>query len=542
MALDEEPAETGASRLSRREMIQLSIGAGAAVAVPGLIAACGGSSSSSASSSAGGKPRRGGHLTVGLNDGGATDQLSPWNTPFYSAAARAKQVYERLYTWSPDGLPLPELAVSAEPDKTATVWRVKLRSGVTFHNGKPLTADDVLYSIRYVLNPKNNAEAISRIAAIDGGASRVVSPTEVELHLKRPIGDTPGDLLADKALWIVPAGTTDFSKPMGTGPFTFKSWQPGVRALYERNPNYWQSDANGHLPWVDSLEFQTIVDDTARLNALLGGQVQEILNISLVTAKAQASNSAVVVIRTPQPTVTPIYMQIDAPMFKDIRVRHALKLILDRKEMVDNILLGFGSIGNDLFGKGLPSYNAEIEQRAHDPEQATALLKQAGVGHLNLTLPTAAAAGGMVESATAFKQQAAPAGVDVTLQKIDAGTYFTNKLYLKVPFYQTSNVDDFVGTTLDLLLPNSPYNETHWYDKQWAAQFSKAQAIVDADQRNAAYKALQEPLWDRGGYLIWGFFETLDATSPKVHGIVPNKSRGFENLGGLYFKHHWLSS
>jgi peptide/nickel transport system substrate-binding protein len=546
MALEEEPDIGRAGTLSRREMIQRSIGATTALAVPGLLAACGGSSSPSASSSAGspagGKPRRGGHLTVAVNDGGATDVLSPWNTPFYSSGARAKQVYERLYTWSPEGLPLPQLAVSAEPDKTATVWHVKLRSGVTFHNGKTLTADDVLYSIRYVLNPKSNAEAISRIAAIDPGASRVVSPTELELHLKRPIGDTPGDLLADKALWIVPAGTTDFSKPMGTGPFIFKSWQPGVRALYERNPNYWERTSAGGPPWVDSLEFQTIVDDTARLNALLGGQVQEILNISLVQARAQASNSAVAIIRTPQPNVTPIYMEIDAPNFRDIRVRHALKLALDRNEMVNNILLGFGSIGNDLFGKGLLSYNADIPQRAHDPQQAASLLKQAGVGGLNLTLPTAEAAAGMVESATAFKQQAAAVGINVTLQKIDAGTYFTNKLYLKVPFYQTSNVDDFVGTTLDLLLPNSPYNETHWFDKRWAAEFAKAQAIVDTAQRNAAYKALQVPLWDRGGYLIWGFFETLDATSPKVHGIVPNKSRGFENLGGLYFKYHWLSA
>jgi peptide/nickel transport system substrate-binding protein len=293
---------------------------------------------------------------------------------------------------------------------------------------------------------------------------------------------------------------------------------------------------------VDSVEFLTIVDDTARMNALLGGQVDEILNISLIQAKTQASNSAIVVVRTPQPNVTPLYMQIDAAMFRDIRVRHALKLALNRKEMVDNILLGFGTVGNDLFGKGIPSYNADLPQRAYDPQQAASLLKQAGAEHLSLTLPTGEAAPGMVESATAFKQQAAAVGVNVTLQKIDAGTYFTNNLYLKVPFYQTSNVDDFVGTTLDLLLPNSPYNETHWYNKQWAAEFYKAQAIVNDDQRNAAYRALQAPLWDQGGYMIWGVFETLDATLPTVHGIVPNKSRGFENLGGMYFKNHWLSA
>jgi peptide/nickel transport system substrate-binding protein len=539
MALNEEPAEGCGGGLSRREFLERSIGAGAALVVPGLLAA--GASGANPRPSAGGNPRRGGHLTVALNDGGATDTLSPWNEPFYSSAARNKQVYERLYTWDATGRPMPELAVSAEPKKP-TVWRIKLRSGVTFHNGKTLTADDVLYSIRYVAHPKNNAEARGRIAAIDAAASRVVSPTELELHLKRPIGDVPGVLLADKALWIVPAGTTDFSKPVGTGPFVFRSWQAGVRALYARNPNYWGIGSGGGPPWVDSLEFQTIVDDTARLNALLAGQVQEMLFISLVDARAQMSNSAVRLIRTPQPNGDAIYMEIDSRDFRDIRVRHALKLALDREEMVKNILIGFGSVGNDLWGKGLPSYNAHIPQRSHDPQRAASLLKQAGVGRLRLTLPAAEAGPGMFESAIVFKQQAAAAGVDVTLRKIDAGTYFSNNLYLKTPFYETTNVDSFEATTEDLLLPNSPYNETHWYDKRWATEFFKAQAIVDIDRRNAAYKALQEPLWDRGGYVIWGFFETLDATSPKVQGIVPNKSVGMENLGGLYFKNHWLSA
>ena len=539
MALNEEPDEGCGGGLSRREFLERSIGAGAALVVPGLLAA--GASGANPRPSAGGNPRRGGHLTVALNDGGATDTLSPWNEPFYSSAARNKQVYERLYTWDATGRPMPELAVSAEPKKP-TVWRIKLRSGVTFHNGKTLTADDVLYSIRYVAHPKNNAEARGRIAAIDAAASRVVSPTELELHLKRPIGDVPGVLLADKALWIVPAGTTDFSKPVGTGPFVFRSWQAGVRALYARNPNYWGIGSGGGPPWVDSLEFQTIVDDTARLNALLAGQVQEMLFISLVDARAQMSNSAVRLIRTPQPNGDAIYMEIDSRDFRDIRVRHALKLALDREEMVKNILIGFGSVGNDLWGKGLPSYNAHIPQRSHDPQRAASLLKQAGVGRLRLTLPAAEAGPGMFESAIVFKQQAAAAGVDVTLRKIDAGTYFSNNLYLKTPFYETTNVDSFEATTEDLLLPNSPYNETHWYDKRWATEFFKAQAIVDIDRRNAAYKALQEPLWDRGGYVIWGFFETLDATSPKVQGIVPNKSVGMENLGGLYFKNHWLSA
>jgi peptide/nickel transport system substrate-binding protein len=545
MTSDQESAGRPDGGLSRRELIGRSIGVGAALTVPELIAACGSSSSPSSATtsgpgSAGGKPRKGGTLTVAFNDGGSSDTLSPWNMPTYNAGARANQVYERLFKIV-NGVSEPALAVSAEPNATGTIWRVHLRSGVTFHNGKTLTANDVLYSYRYVANPKNNSESLQRVGVFDMGASRAVSPREVEFVLKQPLGDFK-TLAASKALWIVPNGMTDFNKPIGTGPFRFKSWQPGIRALYERNPHYWQTGSDGGPPWVDSLQFQFIPDNTARLNALLGGQVEEITFIDFSPAKANLSNSAINIIRTPQPQTNPFYMQIDAPQFRDVRVRQALKMVLDRQEMVTNVLLGFGSVGNDVMGKGLPSYNSSLPQRPHDPEKASALLKQAGVQHMQLTLPTSNAEPGMLPSAVVFKQQAAAAGVTVNIQQVNSGTYFANNMYLKVPFYMTNWGQSFESWALDALLHNSPYNETHWYNPKWSAEFLKAQGIIDDAKRNAAYKSLQVPIWEDGGYIAWGFFETLDAASSKVHGIVPNRSPDYQNLGGLDFKYHWLAS
>jgi peptide/nickel transport system substrate-binding protein len=148
----------------------------------------------------------------------------------------------------------------------------------------------------------------------------------------------------------------------------------------------------------------------------------------------------------------------------------------------------------------------------------------------------------MLQSAVVFKQQAAAVGINVTLQKLDGGTYFTNNQYLKAPFYQTNWGQSFESQALDGLLKNSPYNETHWYNAQWAASFERAQGILDAGKRNAAYKALQESLWDQGGYIVWGVYETLDAASTRVHGIVPNRSPDYQNLGGLDFQHHWLAA
>ena len=482
------------------------------------------------------QPRRGGTLRVALNDGGAGDTLSPWNNPTFSSGARAAQVYERLFTYDHTYRAAPRLAVSAEPNKDSTVWRLKLRRNVHFHSGRPLTADDVLYSLRYVANPANKAESMSRIEPIDLRASRKVSQHEIELHLKRPIGDLPG-LLADRATWIAPAGKTDFAKrPDGTGPFEFVSWQPGVRAQFKRNPSYW-----GVGPYVDGLQLLFIPDETARVNALLGNQVDEITYLSFSQAKALRSNAAIQIIQTSQGNTNPFYVQIDSAEFRDSRVRQALRLAVDREAMVRNVEVGFGSVGNDLIGRGFPSYNAGLPQRRYDPEKAKSLLKAAGHDSLRIVLPSSDALPGMIEAATAWKQQAKAAGIDVVVQRLDGGSYFANNKYLKVPSYQTNWTGPFESMAADALLKNSPYNETHWYSTSWGSSFRKAQAISDRARRVAAYKDLQVPLWKSGGYIVYAFYNTIDAASSKVHGILPDPAMAFANLGAFDFRSHWLA-
>ncbi|MDX6532358.1 MAG: peptide/nickel transport system substrate-binding protein [Gaiellales bacterium] len=507
---------------------------------PALLAACGGSPSASSSpaSGAGTGPARGGRLRVGLNDGGSTDSLAPWNTPSYNAFSRATQVYERLYQPGSEGTPVPILAESAEANAGATVWQVKLRAGVTFHDGKPFTANDVLYSFRYIADPKNKAESLSIIEPLDLAASKAVSDTELEIRLNRPIGDLPG-LLAYQTMWIAPEGATDFkTAAVGTGPFKFVEWQPGVRASYERNADYWQDGK----PYVDELEIIAISDPAARLNALLGGQIDEMTFIDFVQAKAHESDGNLQIINAAQPLCAPIYVQIDSSPYDDVRVRQALRLAINRQEMIDKVYLGFGQLGNDLFGKGFATYNDELPQREYDPEQAASLLKAAGRYPLDLPLPTSQAAPGMLESATAFKEQAKAAGINVEIRKIDAGTHFANDLFLKTPVYQSSWGVSFEEHAQAGLLKTSPYNETHWYSPDWGRQFAEAQAIADPDQRNAAYQALQVPLYEEGGYILPAFSNLLDAASAKVGGIVPNISSGYSNLGGFQFLDHWLKS
>ena len=294
-------------------------------------------------------------------------------------------------------------------------------------------------------------------------------------------------------------------------------------------------------PWVDSLEILSIPDDTARVNALIGKQVDEIAFMPFVQAKAHKGDSSIQILRAAQPQTNPFYVQMDRKPFTDNNVRLALKYAVDREAMVSKVELGFGSVGNDLFGKGFPSYNNHLPQREYDPERAKSLLKKAGYDTFPFNLPSSNALPGMLESATAFKEQAKAAGIQVTLEKLDAGSYFSNNKYLKVSSYQTNWGQSFESQVQDGMLKTSPYNETHWYDAKWAAAFRKAQQIPNAAKRNAAYKALQEPIWKTSGYVVFAFFNTVDAASAKVHGIVPSVASGYSNLGSFDFKDHWFA-
>jgi len=523
-------------------VIQSALGAGFGLS---LIAACGGSDDSSGESAdsspavsttpsdtGGTNAASGGTLRVAFNDGGATETLNPLLLPTFIETARAQQIYDRLFQQQADLSLSPLLAESLKSNEDATVWTLKLKKGVTFHDGTPFTADDVLWTVSLVADPDSASEAASIIEPIDLGATKKISDHEIEFRLNRPIGDF-ARLLGAKALLIVPNGQSEFTAETanGTGPFKMEEFLIGERTVLTANEEY-----HAGRPNVDTLEMIQIPDNTARLNALQGGQVDAMIFLEYPQAKALESDDSVQLIRGPGSVTVPFTMRIDEAPFNDPKVREAFKLAVDRQQMVDNVLLGFGRVGNDVFGDGYPSFNQSLEQREYDPERAKELLSEAGYPDgLTVTLYTADAGPGMKESATALKEQASAAGIDIQLETLDTAEYFANDLYLSAPFYQSFWSEAFENVAQGALLPDSPYNETYWSPdgSDWAERFREAQGIAADDERNAIYGQLQEELWAEGGYIIWGFGDLVDAASPKVKGIVPN---GVFPLGHFNFK------
>jgi peptide/nickel transport system substrate-binding protein len=318
---------------------------------------------------------------------------------------------------------------------------------------------------------------------------------------------------------IVPADY-DASKPVGTGPFKYESFSPGERSVFVKNADYWRPDE----PLLDKLEIIDFPDDTARVNALLGGQVEAITNLPPAQIAQAKGNSALKVLVSETGAWQPFTMRVDAAPFSDVRVRQAMRLIADRQQMIQQALSGQGRPGNDLYAPFDPAYAKDLPQREQDIDQAKSLLKQAGQSDLRVELVTAPVYQGLVEAAQVLAQQASAAGVTVKVRKTDSGTFYGDN-YLKWPFAQ-----DFWFTRTYLAqvaqgsLKSSPFNETHWNDPEFVKLIDQARVELDEGKRTELLQAAQQIEHEHGGYIVWSFSNQIDAHSAKLSGFAPAKS------------------
>jgi peptide/nickel transport system substrate-binding protein len=528
--MDREPSSSG--RLTRETFLRGALVGGAALTAPGLLAACGGSSAPDTAASSGGAAKRGGKLRVAMVGGGATETLDPNAAVPNIDAARASNLFDRLVHVRPDQTLEFDLAESMEPNANATEWTVRLRSGVVWHDGSPFGPDDVIYTLNRMADPKAALFGANVTAMIDMKSIRKADKMTLVLPLKTPSAEFP-QLFQPPQMQIIKDGATDFKHPIGTGPFKYVSFTPGQNSLFDRNADYWR---DGH-PYVDQLEIQSIPDPDARINALLTGQVDAIEYVPYAQAKAQTSAGTIRILNAPGSSMVPIYMATDLDPFKDVRVRQAMRLVADRPGLVEAAQSGFGTVGNDVFGFKQPEYNTELPQRTQDIEQAKSLLKAAGMSDLKITLWSSNVSPGMLESATAFAQQAKAAGITVNVNNGPASSYFGPK-YLKQNFAQTQwPAFSLYSWYQQAMAPDAPFNETHWGDPEWDKLYTETQATTDADKRKEMNFELQRILWERGGYLIWGFFPLLDGLAKNVGGVVPNPNNVLSNFS---FQDFWL--
>jgi len=522
--------------VTRRQVLHGALSGGVILAAGGVLGACGGDDDGGGGggggtpAESGGKLKTGGTLRVGATGGGAKDTIDAHRPTNDTDIMRVWNLYESLAVRTPDFSKLEMLlAESIEAGKTTKTWDIRLKQGITFHNGKPVTADDVIFSIRRIKDPKDPKVGAASIGYIDDKKLKKLDDRTVRVTLEFANAAFPDDI-GQYFNSIVP---TDYDpkNPVGTGPFKYVSFTPGQQSEFERFPDYWEKGK----PYVDKLIIiGGFADDQARVNALLGGQVDAIDNLPAAQLQSVKSNPNLRVISSKTGAWQPFTMRVDQAPFDDPRVRQAFRLIVDREQMVQQVLSGQGRIANDLYAPYDPAYASDLPQRTQDLEQAKSLLKQAGREGLNVELVTAPVFQGIVEAAQVFTQQAKGAGVNVKLRKVDSGTFYGDN-YLKWTFAQ-----DFWATRVYLTqvaqgdLPESPFNETHWKDPKFIDLIQQARAEVDEGKRNDILHEAQQIQYDKGGYIIQYFSNIIDAHSAKLGGFVEAKC-GFP-FGNYWFK------
>jgi peptide/nickel transport system substrate-binding protein len=518
------------AKVTRRQLLVGAAGVAMATGLPGCGSDGGTTPSGQGQQTPAGKPKRGGNFRLGVTGGGAKDVFDGQYIITKADQARLVSAFETLLTFDDDyQLTNDGLAESVTADNP-TQYTIKLRKGIEFQNGKTLTADDVIYSIQRIGTKKNGLTAYSATTSMDIAGLKKVDDYTVLLPLKTPDSTVPQSL-ASYTFGIVPVGYDRFPAPqIGTGPYKLKSFDPGQQSVSERNPNYWREGQ----PYFDTVTITNFTDATAQVNALLGGQIDAMTELPPSQVQVLESQGLKALISKGGGWV-PLCMAIDMPPFDDNRVRQAMRLIVDREAIIEQVFSGYAYLGNDLYAPFDEGYlGNDLPQRHQDIEQAKSLLKAAGKEGLTADLHTTNGAAGMVNTATVFASQAKEAGVTLNVKNVP--NYYGDdylKLAFSVDFWGTRG---YLNQVQQGSLPNSPYNETHWPPKSgpgsnFESLYRQALAATDTAKRVEIVQEMQKLEYEYGGYIIPCFGNLVDGYSPKVQGFEPSK--GTLNLQGF---------
>jgi peptide/nickel transport system substrate-binding protein len=500
--------------MGRRRFLSGVAAAGAAAGAGSLLAACGTSSKSTAPVAAqAASQKRGGSLNVGLSGSSGHDTLDPHQGLTYLDTGRAQSLYQPLVQLNTNAQIEYVLAEEngIQPDKSASRWIIKLRPGVTFHDGKALTADDVIFTFRRI---KTSGFAGSNsLGPMDLAGLKAIDKHTVLVPMTKPYGSFVEQLAYWYYLYIVPAGYNPAVKPNGTGPFMYQSFTPNERSVFTRNPNYWKPG----LPYVDTLTIIDFPDNISLQDALITGVIEAAGALEGPQLAALANTAGVRTVASHTGSITPFTMRVDQAPFSHNNVRLAMRLLVDRQQLIDSALDGYAVVGNDVFSPYDPDYNHSLRREADIP-QAMFLLKQIGMSDLKVTLTTSAVATGTVAMATVLAQQAKAAKVTINISNVGPDAFFGPN-YTKWTFSQDFyNYSPYLAQVAQSMLAVSPFNETHTDNPQLNNWNKQANETLSASVRKEIVREMQNFDFHEGGYIIPAYIDALDAYSTKITG------------------------
>ena len=493
-------------RMSRREFLGRTSAIGIALSV----------GTGALNSAQAAEPRKGGHMRIGMGHGSTGDTLDPATIENGLQWVASYGVANTLVELAADGTLQPSLATGWEASADASKWTFTLRKDVTFQNGKTMTAEDVIASINY--HRDEDSKSVGKPIMAPVTEVTAPDPHTVAFQLSSGNADFPSSFNeATFAIYPAKDGSIDWQSG-GSGPYILKDNNPGIRLLFERNPNYWKDD-RAH---ADTIEILSVIDSTARNNALLTNAVDVIDQVNLNTLGLLSRNPAITVEEGAGPLHYVFPMRTQMAPFDNPHLRKALKYALNREEMVEKILSGHGVVGNDHpIGPSYRYHASDIEQTAYDPDKARFHMEKSGLGDITIDLSASDAAfAGAIDASALYRASAGKAGIKINVVRESNDGYWSN-VWNKKPWCAS-----YWGgyTTEDTMLttgyaPGAAWNDTQWDHAKFNELLVAARGELDTAKRAEMYRDMQIILRDEGGVVVPMFANAVIARNDKIaHG------------------------
>lgn len=512
--------------VSRRELMGWLMASGATLATASAIL--------DAAPAFGQAPKKGGKLKVASGSVSPQDTLDPAKQSFSTDYQRNSMFYNGLTRLDGSLTPQPELAETIEHDK-AKVWTFKLRKGVKFHDGKELTAADVVYSLARHKDKAVGSRANALATQIED--IKATGTHEVQVTLAAPNADFPV-ILGTWHFFIIKDGTTEFKTANGTGPFKVKEFTPGIRTVGVRNPDYWKSGK----PYVDEIELIGIPDESARVNALVSGDVHLIVGVNPRLVPQIKAASGYSIFETKCGYYTDLVMRQDVDPTKNPDFVQAIKYLFNREEIKTAVFRNVAVLGNDQpIDPSNRYFNKDLAQRPFDPDKAKFHLAKSGIGNTAVPLYASPAAPGSIEMGVLLQEQAQKVGLNIDLKKVPADGYWSN-IWIKQPFaFGAINPRPSADILLTLFFKHdAAWNESGWKNEKFEQLLLAARQEADEAKRKQHYFDIQAIIKDNCGIGIPVFINLLDAHSEKLKGLEPIPVGNA--MGNSYAEYVWLDA
>lgn len=504
--VDRETIATGLRRgATRREVMSWLIAGGVTVAAAGSIV-------TSAKKVLAATPKKGGKLKFAADLHGPPDTLDPGLNTSGIDYTRGRSMYNSLCQINDDLSTRPELAEEYSSNSDNTEWTFKLRKGVKFHDGSPFTADDVLYTMSRHYGDKSTSTAKPLVS--DVKEWKKVDSHTVKAIMNSPNADLPV-ILGTPQFKMIKDGTTDFQKPVGTGPFKTTVFKPGVRSVHVRNEDYWRDGAN-----VEEIEIFAITDKVARTSALLSGDIDMMQALDPKAIKQVESTPGVGIWSVPSGAYFGICCMLSSSPGNNRDFVMAMKHIQRREKIVKSVLKGQGTVGNDhpiniAYGA---DHCSELPIRPHDLDKAKFHLKKSGITEAELHV--AEVAPGMTDICLLAQREAQKIGLDLRIKKVPNDGYW-GAVWMKTPLnVVTWNMRPTANVMINLAFaPDAPWNDTAWADERVAKWLIEARSATDPAKRHEIYCDLQTLINQESGMVIMAHRNYVDAKTDKIEGI-----------------------